>query len=62
MGRQGIGLFVGLVFILTGLPSHAADEYEDPSPSLELGAAVYATRCVLCHGNRVQESSWQLLP
>ena len=52
MGRQGIGLFVGLVFILTGLPSHAADEYEDPSPSLELGAAVYATRCVLCHGNK----------
>ena len=45
---MGIALGTGL-----GMTRALAQaDYEDPTPSVELGAKVYAARCVLCHGGK----------
>jgi mono/diheme cytochrome c family protein len=34
------------------LPVFASSSYDDPTPKVDLGAKVYYSRCVLCHGNK----------
>ena len=52
MWRRGIMLcVVGLMACFSPLLAAQA-EYDNPTPTLELGAKVYGSRCVLCHGNK----------
>lgn len=41
-----------VITALLPLLSTAANLYDDPTPSNNIGAFVYATRCVLCHGSQ----------
>ena len=54
--RKGMlrrGILCSLLCLATWVISAlAVDTYDDPTPSVETGAKVYATRCVLCHGNK----------
>ncbi|MEE2730387.1 MAG: c-type cytochrome [Pseudomonadota bacterium] len=52
MWMQGIVLLVAVGLTLFSHPLAAQVDYEDPTPSVELGAKVYAARCVLCHGGK----------
>jgi cbb3-type cytochrome c oxidase subunit III len=44
-------LLVCLILLLPLVPA-AANEKDDTTPSLELGASVFSKRCVLCHGSQ----------
>lgn len=52
MRRNGLARFLGVVFACCSALAWAQVQYDDPTPTLELGAKVYGTRCVLCHGNK----------
>ena len=52
MPTHGIALILSGVLYWMSSAALSEVSYDDPSPSLELGAMVYLTRCALCHGNK----------
>lgn len=52
MWKRGIVIFLWGLALMFSSTAFSGDDYDDPSPSLELGAKVYVSRCVLCHGNK----------
>lgn len=52
MFKQWIVLFTTFLLSWCSITALAQADYDDPSPSLAIGAGVYSARCVLCHGNK----------